>query len=124
VNISTPGTDPGKDKGELKAAPNDASKQISQACSASQRDNKFYVTGRGGHPPNSTDPLTSDVVWHDPRGAKPQPVASNVNSQTTRKLAPPAVGWVFDGKGKVTLIAAQTEGAPTGTKVICPNVGI
>jgi filamentous hemagglutinin family protein len=120
VNISTPGTDPGKDKGELKAAPNDASNQISQACSASQRDNKFYLTGRGGHPANSQDPLTSDVVWHDPRGAKPQPVAS-VNSQTTRKLAPPAVGWVFDGKGKVMLIAAQTEGAPTGTKIVCPK---
>jgi filamentous hemagglutinin family protein len=123
VNISTPGTDPGKDKGELKAAPNDASNQISQACSASQRDNKFYTIGRGGHPPNAEDPLTSDVVWRDPRGAQPQPVASNVNNQTARKLAPPAVGWVFDGKGKVTLIAAQTEGAPTGTKVICPKEG-
>jgi filamentous hemagglutinin family protein len=122
VNISTPGTDPGKDKGELKAAPNDASKQISQACSASQRDNKFYITGRGGHPPNAEDPLTSEVVWRDPRGAKPQPVANSA-TQTTRKLAPPAVGWVFDGKGKVTLIAAETEGAPTGTKVVCPKVG-
>jgi filamentous hemagglutinin family protein len=120
VNISTPGTDPGKDKGELTAAPNDASKQISQACSASQRDNKFYIIGRGGHPANAEDPLTSDVVWLDPRGAKPQPVVS-VSSQTTRKLAPPAVGWVFDGKGKVTLIAAQTEGAPTKTRVVCPQ---
>jgi filamentous hemagglutinin family protein len=123
VTINTPGTDPGKDKGELTAAPNDASKQISQACSASQRDNKFYMIGRGGHPANAEDPLTSDVVWRDPRIATMQPVASNVNSQTTRKLAPPAVGWVFDGKGKVTLIAAQTDGAPTGTKVVCPNVG-
>jgi filamentous hemagglutinin family protein len=114
--------DPGKSN-QLPAAPNDASKQISQACSESQRANKFYVTGRGGHPPNSTDPLTSEVVWRDPRGAKPQPVASNVTSQTTRKLASPAVGWVFDGKGKVTLIAAQTEGVSTGTKVVCPQEG-
>jgi large exoprotein involved in heme utilization and adhesion len=123
VSIDTPGTDPGRDKGELKAAPNDASNQISQACSASQRDNKFYIIGRGGHPPNAEDPLTSEVVWHDPRVAKTQPVASNMSTQTTRKLAPPAVGWVFDGKGKVTLIAAHTEGSPTRTKVICPNDG-
>jgi filamentous hemagglutinin family protein len=120
VIISTPGTDPGRDKGELTAAPNDASNQISQACSASQQDNKLYITGRGGHPANATDPLTSDVVWRDPRAVKPQPVASNV--KPTRKLAPPAVGWVFDGKGKVTLISAQTEEAPTGTKVVCPKV--
>ncbi|WP_310426463.1 hypothetical protein [Chamaesiphon sp. VAR_48_metabat_135_sub] len=46
---------------------------------------------------------------------------ASANSQTTRKLAPPAVGWVFDWKGKVTLIAAQTESAPTGTKVVCPK---
>jgi filamentous hemagglutinin family protein len=123
VNISTPGTDPGKDKGELTAAPNDASKQIAQACGASQRDNKFYITGRGGHPPNAEDLLSSDVVWRDPRVAKTQPVASHVNSQTTRKLAPPAVGWVFDGKGKVTLIAAETEGVSTGAKVVCPKEG-
>jgi filamentous hemagglutinin family protein len=122
VNISTPGTDPGRDKGELTAAPNDASNQISQACSASQRDNKFYIIGRGGHPANAEDPLTSDVVWRDPRVAKPQPVASNVSNQTTRKLISPAVGWVFDGKGKVTLIAAETEIIPSG-KVVCPKEG-
>jgi filamentous hemagglutinin family protein len=124
VSIDTPGTDPGRDKGELSTAPNDASKQISQACSASQRDNKFYIIGRGGHPANAEDPLTSDVVWLDPRAAKTQPVTSNVGDRTTRKLAPPAVGWVFDGKGKVTLVAAQTEGEPTtGTRVVCPTEG-
>ncbi|WP_310426229.1 filamentous hemagglutinin N-terminal domain-containing protein [Chamaesiphon sp. VAR_48_metabat_135_sub] len=118
VNISTPGTDPGRDKGELTAVPDDASKKISQACGESQRANKFYIIGKGGHPQNAEDPLTSEVVWHDPRGVKTQPVTS----QTTRKLAP-AVGWVFDGKGKVTLISAQTEGAPIGTKVVCPQEG-
>jgi filamentous hemagglutinin family protein len=122
VNIDTPGTDPGKDKGELAEAPNDASNQISQACGASQRDNKFYITGRGGLPPNAREPQESDALWEDPRAATQQ-VVSNVSSQTTRKLAPPAVGWVFDGKGKVMLIAAETEGVPTGSRVVCPNEG-
>jgi filamentous hemagglutinin family protein len=119
VNISTPGTDPGKDSTELPNVTTDASKQISQVCSTNNRQNKLTVTGRGGLPPNANDPLTSDVVWQDARAASSQPVVSS--APTPVKLAPPAVGWVFDGKGKVTLIAAGTQGQPTGTQVVCPK---
>jgi large exoprotein involved in heme utilization and adhesion len=121
VNVSTPGTDPGKDSTELPKVTTDASNQISQVCSASNRQNKLTVTGRGGLPPNANDPLTSDVVWQDARAASVQPVASSSMTNPV-KIAPPAVGWVFDGKGKVTLVAAGTQGQPTGTNVICPNV--
>ncbi len=121
VNISTPGTDPGKDSNELPKATTDASKQISQVCSASNRQNKLTVTGRGGLPPNANDPLTSDVVWQDARAASSQPAVSSAITNLA-KLAPPAVGWVFDGKGKVTLVAARTQGQPTGTSVACPKI--
>jgi filamentous hemagglutinin family protein len=121
VNISTPGVDPGKDSTELPKVPTDASNQISQACSASNRQNKFTVAGRGGLPPNASDPLTSDVVWQDARAASSQTAVSTATTDPT-KLAPPAVGLVFDGKGKATLIAAGTQGQPTGTNVTCPNV--
>ena len=120
VNIDTPGTDPGRDSTELPNATTDASNQISQVCSASNRQNKLTVTGRGGLPPNANDPLTSDVVWQDARAASPQPVASSATTNPA-KLIPPAVGWVFDGKGKVTLVAASTQGQPTGTSVVCPS---
>jgi filamentous hemagglutinin family protein len=120
VNIDTPGTDPGKDSTELPNVTTDASNQISQVCSASNRQNKLTVTGRGGLPPNANDPLTSDVVWQDARAASPQPVASSATSNPT-KLIPPAVGWVFDGKGKVTLVAAGSQGQPTVTSVVCPQ---
>jgi filamentous hemagglutinin family protein len=116
VQINTPGADPGRDSTELPNTTTDASNQISQVCGASTRQNKLIVTGRGGLPPNANDPLTSDVVWQDARAASSQPAANN-----PVKLAPPAVGWVFDGKGKVTLIAADMQGQPTGTRVICPN---
>jgi filamentous hemagglutinin family protein len=119
VNIDTPGTDPGKGSTELPKAPTDASNQISQVCSASNRQNKLTVTGRGGLPPNANDPLTSDVVWQDARAASPQPVATHPKTNPA-KLAAPAVGLVFDGKGKVTLVAAGTQGQPTGTSVVCP----
>jgi filamentous hemagglutinin family protein len=120
VSITTPGADPGKDSTELPKVPTDASNQISQVCSASNRQNKLTVTGRGGLPPNANDPLTSDVVWQDARAASNQPVASSATTNPV-KLAAPAVGWVFDGKGKVTLVAASTQGQPTGTSVVCPN---
>lgn len=119
VNITTPGADPGKDSTELPKAPTDASNQISQVCSASNRQNKLTVTGRGGLPPNANDPLTSDVVWQDARAVSSQPVASSATINPA--LVPPAVGWVFDGKGQVSLVAATTQGQPTGTSVVCPT---
>jgi filamentous hemagglutinin family protein len=120
VNISTPGTDPGKDSTVLPTVPNDASNQIAQTCNAS-RENKFIIAGRGGLPPNANDPLTSDVVWQDARAANSQPTASSTTTDPN-KLPPPAVGLAFDGKGKAFLIAAGNEGQPTKTTVTCPNV--
>jgi filamentous hemagglutinin family protein len=120
VNISTPGTDPGKNNTELPKAPTDASNQISQVCSANSRQNKLIVTGRGGLPPNANDPLTGDVIWQDDRAAStPLTASQNINPA---KLAPPAIGWVLDGQGRVTLVAANTPGQPTTTNVTCPTV--
>jgi filamentous hemagglutinin family protein len=119
ANIDTPGTDPGRDSTELPNTTTDASNQISQVCSADNRQNKLTVTGRGGLPPVAIDPLTSDVVWQDTRANTKQPA---VSSTSPAKLTPPAVGWVFDGHRKVTLIAASTQGQPTGTQVICPSL--
>jgi filamentous hemagglutinin family protein len=119
VQINTPGVDPGKDTGELPAAPNDASRQISQTCSASQRDNKFYITGRGGLPPNASEPQESEALWQDARAAKTKPVTTASQPQ---KFAPPAIGWIFQKDGRVRLVAAQTAGEPTnGSSIVCPK---
>jgi filamentous hemagglutinin family protein len=122
VNINTPGIDPGKDANQLPTVPTDASNQISQTCSPSNRESRFAVTGRGGLPKNAYSLLTSDAVWQDSRTVN-QPTASNSNIQPTKKLLPPAIGWVFNGKGRVTLIAADSSGQQTGTRVVCPNAG-
>ena len=119
MNITTPGTDPGKDSTVLPTVPTDASNQIAQTCNAS-RENKFIIAGRGGLPPNADEPLTSDVVWQDPRAVNSQPTASSTTNDPN-KLPPPAVGLVLDGKGKAFLIAAGSEGQPTKTTVTCPN---
>ncbi len=117
VAINTPGIDPGKDLGELPTVPTDATKQISQTCNTDRVDNKFYVTGSGGHPPTTDDLLTNDVVWLDPRVAKASAV---VGTRSIQKSLQPTVGWVFDGRGKVTLMASK-EGDMRTTNVICPN---
>ncbi len=119
VNINTPGTDPGKDSTELPNTTTDASNQISQVCNANNRQNKLIVTGRGGIPPNANDPLVSDA-WQDPRATDSQPAIASATTDHTQ-IAPPAVGWVIDGKGKVTLIAAGTAGQSIGTRVVCPD---
>jgi filamentous hemagglutinin family protein len=119
INIKTPSSDPGRDSTKLPNATTDASNQISQVCSASNRQNKLTVTGRGGLPPNANEPLTSDVVWQDARTASTQPTVSSTQTNLA-KLLPPAVGWVIGAQGKVTLIAAGSEGLPTGNRVVCP----
>ena len=117
VNISTPGVDPGKDSNQLPTVPNDATKQISQVCSTSNRQNKLTVTGRGGLPPTANDSLTSDVIWQDARTTSSQPA---ISSSTPAQLAPPAVGLVINGN-KVTLVAAGSSGHQIGTSVVCPT---
>jgi filamentous hemagglutinin family protein len=119
VKIDTPGTDPGKSSTELPQVPTDASNQISQTCSTNNRQNKLTVAGRGGLPPNADDLLTPNIVWRDARATNSQPAISSVT--TPALSAPPAVGWVFDGNGKVNLVAAATNGQPTGTSVVCPQ---
>jgi filamentous hemagglutinin family protein len=119
VNINTPGIDPGKDTGELPAVTSDASKQISQACAASQRDNKFYITGRGGLPPNASEPLESEALWQDARAEKIQPANT---AKQPEQLAPPAIGWMFEKDGTVHLIAAETGAVVVGGKrFVCPS---
>jgi filamentous hemagglutinin family protein len=126
IVINTPGIDPGKDLGELPTVPTDATKQISQTCNTDRVDNKLYVTGNGGHPPTTDDLLTNDVIWLDARMvaapavvARTQPLAEPLQGRI-EKLPQPAVGWVFDGRGRVTLVASK-EGTVGTTNVVCPN---
>ncbi|WP_309735016.1 filamentous hemagglutinin N-terminal domain-containing protein [Chamaesiphon sp. OTE_75_metabat_556] len=118
VNVNTPGIDPGKNTTELPAVPTDPSTQISQVCGASNRQNKLTVTGRGGLPPVANDPLTGDEIWQDERATNSTSSAKNVT--TPIKLAPPAIGLIYDGKGRVTLVAAGAQQQPIGTSTACP----
>jgi filamentous hemagglutinin family protein len=119
VNVNTPGIDPGKNTTELPTVPTDPSTQISQVCGASNRQNKLTVTGRGGLPPVANDPLIGDEIWQDDRATNSTSSAKNVT--TPVKLAPPAIGLIYDGKGRVTLVAAGEQQQPIGTSTACPT---
>jgi filamentous hemagglutinin family protein len=119
VNVNTPGIDPGKNTTELPTVPTDSSTQISQVCGDSNRQNKLTITGRGGLPTVATDPLISDEIWQDDRATNSAAKAKNVT--TPVKLAPPAIGLVYDGRGRVTLVAAGVQQQPIGTSTACPT---
>jgi filamentous hemagglutinin family protein len=118
VKVDTPDIDPGKDSAELPKTPTDKSNQISQTCSPSQQDNKFYVTGRGGIAPTADDSLTSDEVWLDDRNSTP---TAQVPATITATAKPrPAQGWVFTPDGKVRLVASGDAVQPMKTLPACP----
>ncbi|QDL09946.1 filamentous hemagglutinin [Brasilonema octagenarum UFV-E1] len=114
ININTPDIDPNRGLVELPANVVDPSNQIAQGCSAFDQANAsdFKVTGRGGLPPSPDEPLSSDAVWEDTRlGAT---TAQRLDSKTTATKPKsesdtveiiPATGWVFNGKGEVTLVS-------------------
>jgi filamentous hemagglutinin family protein len=122
ISINTPGIDPGKDTSKLPTRPIDASKQITQRCSSTQEDNQFYVTGHGGHPSNTSELLNNDVVWLDPRTPSTQSIATNPIIQQAQQSPQPAVGWAFNGKGKVTLLTPNHDRSILTSKVTCPTI--
>jgi large exoprotein involved in heme utilization and adhesion len=106
------------------------------AAFADGKGSQFTVTGRGGLPPNPYEPLSTDVIWSDTRmrmlplrGGEARKLGDRENSTTsphhpvtssipkTHDGVPivPATGWVFDGKGNVTLISHASNANGLGS---------
>ncbi len=112
VTINTPDVDPSRGVFVLPVQVVDPSQKIASGCPAGDgtTGNSFTVTGRGGLPPSPDEPLSSDVVWSDTRltniGNRENLKASvPIRSHSKALEIVPATGWVFNGKGEVTLIA-------------------
>ncbi len=119
VSLNTPDTDQSLGLVELPTVLADTSELIADtSCAAVAttdsdiEKNKFTITGRGGLPPNPYEPLSTDVVWLDTRLStiasqqqrSEKPAAKPPSKAETVEIVP-ATGWVFDGKGNVTLIS-------------------
>ncbi|KAB8319033.1 filamentous hemagglutinin N-terminal domain-containing protein [Tolypothrix campylonemoides VB511288] len=119
ITINTPDADQSLGLVELPIVLTDTSNFIANTgCDAiastdSDTDkSKFTITGRGGLPPNPYEPLSTDVVWLDTRTSaitsqqqRSQGSAAKPPSKADVVKIVPATGWVFDGKGHVTLIS-------------------
>ena len=86
---------------------------------------KFTITGRGGLPPSPNEPLSTDVLWSDTRvptitsqQQRSEKPAGLPQSKTDVVKIVPATGWVFDGKGNVTLIS-HASNANLGSTPAC-----
>ncbi|MEC4817228.1 MAG: filamentous hemagglutinin N-terminal domain-containing protein [Scytonema sp. PMC 1069.18] len=131
VNITRPDVEPVGVLLELPTAIVDASTIVDTGCAAfaNSEDSTFFITGRGGLPSNPNDPLSPDVVWSDTRlpattlqQERSQKPASTPQSNSNVVKIVPATGWVFNGKGEVTLIshASGTTGLGS-TAATCPQ---
>ncbi len=130
VQINSPDVDPSRGLVQLSTVVIDASsKLIDTRCAAfnGEEGSTFTITGRGGIPPSPYEPLSSDVIWSDTRLP-----ATTMQQQRSEKLTAkppskpkavaivPATGWVFNGKGEVTLISQVSNATGLGsTPAIC-----
>lgn len=118
VNINTPNVDPTRTLTELPAVVVDTSMIVDSTCAAfaGKPGNQFTITGRGGLPPSPNEPLTTDVVWLDTRlpittaqQHREEIPTPKLPSQPEAVAIVPATGWVFNGKGQVTLISSASH---------------
>ena len=76
--------------------------QVASACASEKGQNRsqFIITGRGGLPPDPTEPLSSETVR-----VSSSKLSSDHNSITSVQLPQPATGWGVNHKGELILIA-------------------
>jgi large exoprotein involved in heme utilization and adhesion len=136
VTINTPDADQSLGLVELPIVLPDTSKFIANtgcdAIASTDADtdkSKFTITGRGGLPPSPYEPLSTDVIWLDTRTSaitsqqqRSEGSAAKPPSKADAVEIVPATGWVFDGKGNVTLISNASKANSLGTTPAgCPK---
>ncbi|BAY49941.1 filamentous hemagglutinin outer membrane protein [Scytonema sp. HK-05] len=129
VSLNTPDADQSLGLVELPTVLAGTSELIAESSCAAvastdsdTEKSRFTFTGRGGLPPSPYEPLSTDVVWLDTRLStiasqqqrSEKPAAKPPSKDETVKIVP-ATGWVFDGKGHVTLISHTSGGNSLGS---------
>ena len=111
--LNTPDFDPTTGLINLPASVGDASDQISQNPCQQGVGSQFIVSGKGGLPPSPTETLGSNEVEvglvepllrQGNEGTRRQGEAKQTGEDVVTE-AVPAMGWVFNDKGEVTLTA-------------------
>ncbi|MEQ9238556.1 MAG: S-layer family protein, partial [Coleofasciculus sp. E2-BRE-01] len=115
--------DPSRGLTQLPSTFVDPSGQINRTCAASNRQNQFTITGRGGLPENPTDLFSPDLVQDDFGTVIAREEDEEIEGQAEGKNDlinhPPkqiieAQGWIIDEEGNVVLTAYVPNGTPHG----------
>lgn len=131
VTINTLNVDPRGILVQLPTVAVNIPELVASGCPAfNTGGSSFTITGRGGLPPSPYEPLTNEVIWTDTR----LPVITEQHSLKKPSAKPhskpkaepiaivPATGWVFNGKGQVTLISNASSTNNLGfTPATCPS---
>jgi filamentous hemagglutinin family protein len=114
IQINNPDVDPNRGLFQLSAGLVNTPRLVDSSCAAfDKKGSTFLVTGRGGLPQSPDDFLSSDVVWTDSRLSATTAQQSRTSAAKPSKPKAveivPATGWVFNGKGEVTLISSASD---------------
>jgi len=115
VTINTPDVDPSRGLLVLATDVIDPNQRVDQSCTAFDRStgSQFIITGRGGLPHSPNELLSSEMLWSDTRFTRAttkkddlgNTTAAQSNHSDIKTSIVPAVGWIFNDKGEVTLLS-------------------
>lgn len=128
VELNTPDVDPSRGLIQLPSNLVDASQQIAQGCTPrrGQTVSRFIVTGRGGLPLSSNEPLRGRAVitgWVDLPAQATERVTDKLSVEITDKKPTTSVtkstnqiveaqGWIVDTNRDIELVAQAPNVSP------------
>ncbi len=123
IAIDNPDVDPSQGLVALPVEIVDATNQIASGCTSDRQatPNKFTVTGRGGLPPNPSNPLASNTVLTDWATLSATETNNSSPASVVNKHSPAvmveAQGWMIDSRGRVVLTALAPQVTPNSSKL-------
>ncbi len=127
LQVTSPDVDPSRGLAPLPTNLVDATGLIAQNCrgnggTTAQSQSEFVITGRGGLPPQPSEPLSSDAIWQDLQlhtSLSTQQPASHENSNHQPIME--AQAWQIAPDGSVLLVA-EVPIKPTSVNCAIPQL--
>lgn len=127
-SIDFPDLDPSQGLTSLPTGLEDPSKRIDTTCASgsSRSSGQFVITGRGGLPPNPSDPLTPDATFN-PQAFASQTVtrSAQTDPQPSGSTPPGAIveaqGFVRLPNGRIRFVTQATNVTPQSPWQVTPN---
>ncbi|MCT7970678.1 filamentous hemagglutinin N-terminal domain-containing protein [Laspinema olomoucense] len=124
VSVKTPDLQPTHGLIALPSEILNLANLVFEGCGTRVSQSEFIVTGRGGLPPNPTDPFTGDRILEDLGRVQPSPALTSPHSTgATIPPSPPLVEantWAIASNGQLILTTAPTQN-PSGDRWDTPQ---